>query len=331
MTPVASLAIPTRNRAPFLARSLASYLAQHDKRFEIIVVDDGGDDDTRDVARRYATELDLTYIRRAHSGTAATRNAAIRAGRGEIVIFTDDDRVADPDFVADHVAAHAGPEPTIAAGALRGLFAAWSPDYAYSPADLATLLARRPDLAPRLVEASAELVSPAMLRDDLAGALATFAIPEPWYEVTLGPKRARYGANLVGFPFPWTLGIGGNVSMRRATLDAVGLHDEQFVGWGLEDTELHYRLHRAGVKTVLLDGGLNYHQVHRRGPERNVEWMRNACRLLDKHPDLAIALYIEFCRRTVTVDQAAAVLAEPRAPLLEAQFVRMVRDLLTSS
>src|SRR4051812_19124769 len=251
MAPMASIVIPTRNRARFLARTLAAYTQQRERGFEIVIADDGSDDDTRDVARAFASELEIRYLRRAHVGPAGARNAAIRSARGEILIFADDDRIAAPDFVIDHLAAHAGDSRRLAAGRQRGLFAQWSRDAAYSALDITGLLVRHPDLVPVLAEPQAELITQAMLRDDLVGTLAGYEIDEPWWQ---GHAHGVLDAwpGLAGYAFPWTLGVGGNLSLPRAVAHEVGLHDESFVGWGLEDTEFHYRLHVAGVRTVVL-------------------------------------------------------------------------------
>jgi glycosyltransferase involved in cell wall biosynthesis len=329
--PLASLCIPTRNRSRFLARTLASYTQQRERRFELVIVDDGSTDDTREIARAASTELDVRYIRRAHSGIAASRNAAIRAARGPVLIFSDDDRLVDPGFVGDHVAAHAAATGlAVVAGSQRGLFAEWTTDAAFTTADVAALLARRPEL--RLGAEAQEVITPEMVRDDLAGVLAMYGLPEPWFETVARAAIARHGTALVGFPFPWTLAVGGNMSVSRAALEAVGLHDEQFVGWGLEDTELHYRLFLAGAKTQILDGGgLNYHQVHRRGPELAREWQKNAARLVAKHPTLDIALYLMVIRRAIDLPRAAALLAEASAaPTLADELVNQIRAQLGS-
>lgn len=331
--PLASLVIPTRNRARFLARTLAALHGQRERGFEVVIADDGSDDDTRDVALGFRAELELRYIRRAPVGIAAARNAAIRAARGEVLILCDDDRVADPGYVADHLAAHAAGPPCVAVGRQRGLFAAWTRDAAYTAADVVSLLGRHPEVLPRLAEPEAELVTAAMLRDDLAGTLAGFELDEPWWEGHAGPVMARWGTALDGFAFPWTLGVSGNVSVGRALAEQVGLFDERFVGWGLEDTDFHYRLHAAGARTQVLAGGLNYHQVHRRGPERAWEWTRNAITMLDKHPRLEVWLYLAVCRRRLTLadanqlalDHAAAGSAGLR---LAAELVRAGREQL---
>jgi glycosyltransferase involved in cell wall biosynthesis len=331
MAPLASIVIPTRNRSSFLARTLAGYTRQRERGFEIVIADDGSDDDTRDVARGFATELDVRYLRRAHVGAAGARNAAIRSARGEILIFADDDRVAAPDFVIDHLAAHTGDDRRLAVGRQRGLFAQWSRDAAYSALDIAQVLARHPHLVPALAEPRAELVTQAMLRDDLVGTLAGFELDDPWWLAhAQGVLDAWPG--LAGYAFPWTLGVGGNLSLPRAVAHEVGLHDESFVGWGLEDTDFHYRLHVAGVRTVVLDGGVNYHQVHRRGPERAYEWARNALRMIDKHPaSLDVLLYLSVCRRRLDLTTANQIALEQAAlgdaaPALRAELLRVTRE-----
>lgn len=330
MAPLASIAIPTRNRAAFLARTLASYTQQRERSFELVISDDGSDDDTREVARSFSGELDLRYIRRARVGIAAARNAAIRSARGEILIFTDDDRVVSPDFVAAHVAVHAGPERRIAVGRQRGLFAQWSRDAAYTASDIASLVVRRPDLAPQLATPQAELITGAMLREDLAGTLATFDLPEPWWQGHAELVISTW-PGLVDYAFPFSLGIGGNVSMSTAMAHEVGLHDESFVGWGLEDTDFHYRAHLAGVRTVVAGDALNYHQVHRRGPERVQEWARNALRMIDKHAGFDMLLWLSVCRRRLDLATANRIALEHAAiagssPALVAELVRTTRD-----
>lgn len=333
MPRLASLVIPTRNRSRFLARTLASLDGQRARAFEVVIADDGSDDDTREVAHGFRDRLDLRYIRRAHVGIAAARNAAIRAARGDLLILCDDDRVAGPEFVADHLAAHAEGTPCVAVGRQRGLFAAWSHDAAYAARDVVSLLARQPAALPRLAEPTAELVTPEMLRDDLPGTLAGFELDEPWWEGHARIVLERWGAALTGFAFPWTLGVGGNVSVPRALADEVGLLDERFVGWGLEDTDFHYRLHRAGARTVMLAGGLNYHQVHRRGGERAWEWARNAVYLLDKHPRVELALYLAVCRRRLSLEDANRIALEhaalgPAAEGLARELVRASQEQL---
>ena len=88
MAPRVSVLIPTYNCARFLSQAIDSVLAQTFQDFEILVVDDGSTDDTAQVVARYPR---VRYIRREHCGVSASRNAAVAAATGEIVVFLDAD------------------------------------------------------------------------------------------------------------------------------------------------------------------------------------------------------------------------------------------------
>lgn len=105
-----SVVIPTYRRPELLQRCVAALQAQRfdDHAFEIIVVDDGRDDATRDaVADMARPEGPAVHYLRAASGRgpAVARNAGWRAARAPLVAFTDDDTVPDPGWLAAGVAA----------------------------------------------------------------------------------------------------------------------------------------------------------------------------------------------------------------------------------
>jgi GT2 family glycosyltransferase len=106
--PLISVIIPTYNRAPLLERSLASLTSQTLARdqFEVIVVDDGSSDWTHSICTKLADELDLRYFRIENSGIAAAKNLGVFASRAPVLLFFDDDDVADPGLLAEHVKAH---------------------------------------------------------------------------------------------------------------------------------------------------------------------------------------------------------------------------------
>ena len=60
----------------------------------------------------------------------------------------------------------------------------------------------------------------------------------------------------------WSLMYGGNFSIEHALLDEVGHFDERFQGWGVEDSELAYRLFRAGASFVLEKKAYGWHQYN---------------------------------------------------------------------
>ncbi len=319
----ATLIIPTRNKSAFLSRTLASLATQDGRAFEVVVVDDGSEDDTRDVARSFEGALDLRYIRRAHKGRAAARNAAVRASRGDLLVFCDDDRLASRSFVADHLAAHEDAlAPLVALGRQRAVLTMWSRDWNVAAADLAGVLARRPEVARSLTERRVELVSVDDVRDHLDDVIADFGMAEPWWQTQVMPILDFFGPRMEGFAFPWTVGVTGNLSVARGLAEQVGLFDETFVGWGLEDTDFHFRLHKAGAQTRVLDGALNHHQLHARPAEQMVEWGSNALRMLEKYESLEVCLFLRVVRRKISF------LAANRIALEHAAAGESVKDLV---
>ena len=98
--PRVSVLIPTYNCGRFISEAIDSVLAQTFTDFEIIVVDDGSTDDTAQVMTQYPQ---VKYIQREHCGVSPTRNAAIAAATGEIVVFLDADDMWTPDKLEKQV------------------------------------------------------------------------------------------------------------------------------------------------------------------------------------------------------------------------------------
>ena len=101
----ASVVLPTHNKSRYLDLTLASYVKQVVGRYELVVVDDGSTDDTVQVVQRYADQLPLKFVQQGNAGRSAARNAGIRAATGDVIVFSDDDRIVPPSFVADHLRA----------------------------------------------------------------------------------------------------------------------------------------------------------------------------------------------------------------------------------
>jgi glycosyltransferase involved in cell wall biosynthesis len=105
-----SVVIPTLNRADLLALTLDRIANQTVARdqYEILAVDNGSSDQTRSVleqkSRSYSNLRTFSQLKR---GAAATRNVGIRNARGEVVLFIDDDILAEPKLVESHLQYHA--------------------------------------------------------------------------------------------------------------------------------------------------------------------------------------------------------------------------------
>ena len=100
-----SVIICTRNRAAQLARCLRHVdLIRTDTPWELIVVDNGSTDRTADVLGEFArrARFPVRIVSEPVAGLARARNAGLRAARGEILVFTDDDCYVRADFIDRH-------------------------------------------------------------------------------------------------------------------------------------------------------------------------------------------------------------------------------------
>lgn len=99
-----SIIICTRNRKEHLAATLESLerLATADGLdYEILVIDNGSDDGTHELIHEFVTRdpQKRKYFFEQEKGLSRARNCGIRHARGEIIAFTDDDVVVDPDWL----------------------------------------------------------------------------------------------------------------------------------------------------------------------------------------------------------------------------------------
>lgn len=86
-----SVIIPTYNRAEFLRSAITSVLNQTYQDFEIIVVDDGSTDNTREVVCSFNDKRIKYILNEVNKGEAGARNAGIMNSNAEYIAFLDDD------------------------------------------------------------------------------------------------------------------------------------------------------------------------------------------------------------------------------------------------
>ncbi len=103
--PLVSVVVPVWNVAHLLPRCLDSLLAQTHRPLEIIVVDDGSTDGSRELMLDYAERHpEVHVVTQPHRGLGAARNAALSIAAGEYVAMVDADDWVEPDFVAHPLA-----------------------------------------------------------------------------------------------------------------------------------------------------------------------------------------------------------------------------------
>lgn len=103
--PLVSVAIPAYNHAAFIEACLASVCAQTYPELELILIDDGSQDDTLAVARRYLDQHGsrfrrIVLERQDNQGVSATSNAVIAAAQGEWVHLLGSDDLLYPNKIA---------------------------------------------------------------------------------------------------------------------------------------------------------------------------------------------------------------------------------------
>jgi len=98
--PRVSVIMPVFNGSATIGEALESLEAQTYRDFEVVVVDDGSTDDTAEICRG---RPGLRLIDQGNRGTAAARNVGIRAARGELIAFLDQDDLWSPGRLAAQV------------------------------------------------------------------------------------------------------------------------------------------------------------------------------------------------------------------------------------
>jgi glycosyltransferase involved in cell wall biosynthesis len=103
-----SVCICTFNRAAVLERTLRQLATVHipsGVEFEVVVVDNGSTDATQVVLQQLRGGLPLRPVREARLGLSHARNAAAKAARGDVLLWTDDDVLVEPGWVEGYVRA----------------------------------------------------------------------------------------------------------------------------------------------------------------------------------------------------------------------------------
>lgn len=98
-----SILFSTYKRAKTLDRTLESFCALNTVglTWEIIVVDNAGEEQTKKIIDRYSNKLPVSYFVETKPGKNAALNFIVPKAKGELIVFTDDDIIADPDWLLE--------------------------------------------------------------------------------------------------------------------------------------------------------------------------------------------------------------------------------------
>ena len=104
--PLVSIIIDNYNYGRFLANAITSAMGQTYARTEVIVVDDGSTDDSREVIMRFAHQV--KSVLKENGGQASAFNAGFARSRGDVVLFLDADDMLHPRAVEEAVRLFSG-------------------------------------------------------------------------------------------------------------------------------------------------------------------------------------------------------------------------------
>jgi len=235
--PKVSIVVCTYNGAGRIKHLLDSLKNQTCKNLEIIIVDDGSTDGTSDIVNKYPFKLVRHDI---NKGLADSRNTGIKNSKGEIIVFTDDDCVADKNWIKEIVSYYQKNPDTNAVG---GRVEPYSTDtflekYAY--------YSKHPIYIHPTGHASKSRT-------------------KSYLKNIFGPKQKalKDGQKLSGL-------MGLNSSYKKDIILKAGMHEP-----GLRrgvDWDLNTKLRRIGLNAVYCDKAIIYHK-HRIGFKAFVKHM----------------------------------------------------------
>lgn len=118
--PLVSVIIPCYNHGRYLAEAIGSVLEQNYPAVEILVVDDGSTDTTRQEAEKFG---DVNYIYQHNKGLSAARNTGILHSKGDMLVFLDADDWLLPSAISTNLRhLQANPEAAFVSGAHDKVF-----------------------------------------------------------------------------------------------------------------------------------------------------------------------------------------------------------------
>ena len=101
--PLVSIITPTYNRADFIEQAVNSVLAQTYTCFELLIVDDGSTDNSRDLIEPALADARVRYFHQENQGQSVARNLALSEAKGSFICFLDSDNYWPEDKLAHQV------------------------------------------------------------------------------------------------------------------------------------------------------------------------------------------------------------------------------------
>jgi len=265
-----SIIIPSYNADELLAKGLATLAAQKlslEETFEVVVVDDGSTDATREYVARFAAEgLDIHYVhvpRDEESCRSRARNRGMAVSSGEVYLFLDSGILVPERFVsgiAEYYRMHS----------LHTALLIYTYGLNVTP--------EQTDM-----EGLEQLdVNDRQAIDDWCREPFWFDLRHGAFQHDIGQLRS-----------PWFCGFSCALTAPAELTKAIGGFDEAFKGWGVEDLDFSYRLHRHGVCFDTVGSLYAFHYPHpiHYSVEKPLNEQRNKLLMHAKYYELETELF----------------------------------------
>lgn len=278
-----SIITSTYNKAKYLELTLAGFVCQTYKNFEIVVVDDGSTDDTQKIIKEYADKINIVYFRQENQGIASARNTALKLARGDYIIVIDDDRIPCPEFVYEHKRQLDINEKVLCIGKEGNVLSVFREGVILDFNNKIKIFQEYPIL--QEVKYYELLNADDIIKD------FQYAIRRCFLEYTSNSlQMEEYEKNFAEFYFAWSRAYGGNISFRRSMCKEEIYYDTQYVGYGMEDIDFSYQFYLQGFKYIYVEKAVNYHQEHPRGADEGRSMYKNVSYFFKKYQTLETIL-----------------------------------------
>ncbi|MBI4042426.1 MAG: glycosyltransferase family 2 protein [Deltaproteobacteria bacterium] len=235
-----SIIVSTYNRPDYLRRVIEGYRHQTVQPLELVIADDGSSDETKRIVEevKEQTSLKISHIWQEDCGfrLAQIRNKAIAKSSGDYLIICDDDVIPHPRLVEDHLRY-----------AERGYFIQ---GHRVLIGEKVSSYFTHRDISPL------NIMRLTLTKQAANSIISIFRFPLPLIRISKKIKGLR----------------GCNMSFFRKDLIAVNGFNEDFIGWGKEDTELAIRFYKYGLfRKDVKFRACCFHLHHPPHPRENIE------------------------------------------------------------
>jgi glycosyltransferase involved in cell wall biosynthesis len=229
--------------------------------FEVIVVNNGSTDDTREMLSDIHTNYTLNSISiNKNMGRAFARNYGVKRAKGDIIIFHDSDMIAEGAFIAKHLEAHRSSNIAVCGQSWERIYTYYYEDFkGYLKRNMYHQLGEDQILGLNHLRDKQALISKSQI-------LSGDCFQRSFYLVKMFQAEQiilnNYGNSLKGYYFPWSLLVTNNCSLEKSLFYKVDGFDNSYVEWGCEDLDFGYRLYKSGCNFIKDNAIRSIHQEH---------------------------------------------------------------------